>query len=90
MSVKQMFLFRSTKSPAVEFDGQLTQENLDYCHGDSVNNFCEDKSREMSCAPGGSGFFGAELTGKVDSNKREQASTQKRCLFEISMKQMSV
>lgn len=35
-------------------------------------------------------FFGAELTGKVDSNKRGEASTQKRCLFEISVKQMSM
>lgn len=35
-------------------------------------------------------FFGVELTGKVDSNRREEASTQKRCLFKISVKQMSV
>lgn len=35
-------------------------------------------------------LFGVELTGKVDSKKREEASTQKRCLFKISVKQMSV
>lgn len=53
--MRQMLLFRSTKSPVVELDGQLTQESLDCCHGDGVNNFCDDKSREMSCAPGGNG-----------------------------------